>query len=63
MKDVYANAVAKLAVVGSRSGEIMNKDELFPGSYKVESYMGDDNFMRFIVFESEEEYIWYKLGN
>ena len=41
----------------------MNQNELFPGCYRVETYMGDDNFMRFIVFESEEEYIWYKLKN
>lgn len=61
MKEYYANAVAKLAVVSNRSGEIMNQNELFPGAYRVETYMGDDGFMKFLVFESEEEYVWYKL--
>ena len=43
------------------TGNLTNRESLFPGSYRVETYMGDDNFMRYVVYESEEEYIWNKL--
>jgi hypothetical protein len=62
VKDVYANAVAKTAFLDS-TGNIMNSESLFPGCYRVETYMGDDNLMRYVVYESEEEYIWDKLSN
>lgn len=62
MKEYYANAVLKLEHLDV-AGNLLNGDELFPGSYKVETYMGDDNFMRYVVFDSEEEYIWYKIQN
>lgn len=62
MKEYYANAVLKLEHLDVACN-LLNGDELFPGSYKVETYMGDDNFMRYVVFDSEEEYIWYKIQN
>ena len=62
MREYYANAVLKLEHLDV-AVNLLNGDELFPGSYKVETYMGDDNFMRYVVFDSEEEYIWYKIQN
>ena len=60
MKEVYANAVAIPAFLDN-TGNLTNSESLFPGSYRVETYMGDDNFMRYVVYESEEEYIWNKF--
>ena len=60
MKEVYANAVAIPAFLDN-TGNLTNHESLFPGSYRVETYMGSDNFMRYMVYESEEEYIWHKL--
>ena len=62
MKEYYANTIFKTATLDN-FGKLSNGEELFPNSYKVETYMGHDNFMKYIVFESEEEYIWYKLQN
>lgn len=60
MKEVYANAMPMPAFLDN-TGNLTNCESLFPGSYRVETYMGDDNFMRYVVYESEEEYIWNKL--
>lgn len=60
MREVYANAIPVPAFLDS-VGNITNSETLFPGSYRVETYMGDDNFMRYVVYDSEEEYIWNKL--
>ena len=60
MKEVYANAMPISAFLDN-TGKLTNSESLFPGSYRVETYMGDDNFMRYVVYESEEEYIWNKL--
>jgi hypothetical protein len=60
VKEVYANAMPISAFLDN-TGNLTNSESLFPGSYRVETYMGDDNFMRYVVYESEEEYIWNKL--
>ena len=62
MRQYYANAIVKLEQLDV-AGNLLNGKELFPGSYHVETYMGDDSFMRYVVFDSEEEYIWYRLQN
>ena len=59
MLEVSANAINGTAFFDS-TGKLTNSESLFPGSYRVETYMAD-NFMRYIVYESEVEYIWHKL--
>ncbi len=61
MKEVYANTIVKWAVVNGPHGDVANYNELFPGAYRVETFIGRDNFMMYRVFDTEEEYIWYTL--
>lgn len=60
MKEFYANAIPLTAYIDN-TGKLTNRESLFPGSYRVETYMGDDNFMRYVVYDSKEDYIWSKL--
>lgn len=59
MIEVHANAVP-FTVVYDSSSQTVDWTRAFP-CYLVEKYTGDDNFGRLRVFETEQEYIWYKL--
>jgi hypothetical protein len=59
MIEVHANAVPFTVVYDSSQN--IDWSMSFPNCYLVEKYTGDDNFGRLRVFETEQEYIWYKL--